>query len=526
MPKIVIADALAAACAERLAQEPGFEVASQPGLPREELMRLLADADALVVRSATRVDRELLLAAPDLKVVGRAGEGVDNIDVAAATEAGVVVMNTPGGNTVSAAEHTLALLLALARDIPAACQSVAEGRWERRQLGVELHGKTLGVIGLGKIGREVAHRARAFGMEILAHDPFLPEEQASRMQTEIVDLATLLERADFLTVHTPLTPQTHHLIDAAALLQAKPGIRLINCARGGILDEAAVAEAVRSGRVAGAAFDVFEKEPPTGSPLLGLPGVIATPHLGASTQEAQEKVAARIAEQISDFLRHGIARHALNAELVEPALRVRLDPYRMLAEKLGRLGAQLQEAPLREIRVEFAGELLTLPTGLLTAAILQGYLASVLSEPVNQVNATALARRIGIAVTEVHSGEHADFTSLLTASFRTASADGTIAGTLFGRNRPRLVRLDDYPIELEPEGEVFLYRNDDRPGIIGQVGMVLGSAGINIAGMSLGRDRSGGRALGALNTDSAIPDPVVRQIEAIPGILWTRRARL
>jgi D-3-phosphoglycerate dehydrogenase len=346
------------------------------------------------------------------------------------------------------------------------------------------------------------------------------------MQTEIVDLGTLLERADFLTVHTPLTPQTHHLIDAAALLRAKPGIRLINCARGGILDEAAVAEAVRSGKVAGAAFDVFETEPPVGSPLLGLPGVIATPHLGASTQEAQDKVAARIADQISDFLRHGIARHALNAETVEPALRPRLDPFRALAEKLGRLGAQLQEAPLREIRVEFAGELLTLPTGLLTAALLKGYLASVLSEPVNQVNAAAIALRIGIAVTEVHSGEHADFTSLLTASFRTASGDGTIAGTLFGRNRPRLVRLDDYPIELEPEGEVFLYRNDDRPGIIGQVGMVLGGAGINIAGMSLGRDRSGGRALGALNTDSPIPDAVTRQIEAIPGILWTRRARL
>jgi D-3-phosphoglycerate dehydrogenase len=391
---------------------------------------------------------------------------------------------------------------------------------------VELQGKTLGVIGLGKIGREVAHRARAFGMEIVAHDPFLPEEQAARMGAEIVDVGTLLARADFVTVHTPLTPQTHHLIDAAALQRAKPGIRLINCARGGILDEAAVAEGVRSGRVAGAAFDVFESEPPVGSPLVGLPGVIATPHLGASTQEAQEKVAARIADQISDYLRHGIARHALNAETVEPGLRVRLDPYRELAERIGRLGAQLQEAPLREIRVEFAGEILTLPTSLLTAAILKGYLASVLSEPVNQVNAAAIARRIGIAVTEVHSGEHADFTSLLTASFRTATADGTIAGTLFGRNRPRLVRLDDYPIELEPEGEVFLYRNDDRPGIIGRVGMVLGGAGVNIAGMSLGRDRSGGRALGALNTDSPIPDPVARQIEAIPGILWTRRARL
>lgn len=525
MPKIVLADATSPACAERFAREAGFEVDDLAGRPRGDLKRAAAGADALVVRSATQVDRDLLAAAPGLKVVGRAGEGVDNIDVEAATEAGVVVMNTPGANTVSAAEHTFAMMLALARDLPDACRSVAEGRWERKRLGVELYGKTLGVVGLGKIGREVVQRARAFGMEVLGHDPFLPEEQAGRLQVEIVDLTALLARADFLTVHTPLTPQTRHLIDAAALAAAKPGIRLINCARGGIFDEAAVAEALRSGRVAGAALDVFESEPPAGCPLVGARGVIATPHLAASTLEAQGQVAARIADQIVEFLLHGIARHALNAETVEPALRPRLEPYRTLAERLGRLGAQLQEAPLREIRIEYAGDLLDLPTGLLTAALLKGYLGSVLSEPVNQVNAGALARRVGIAVTEVHSGEHAGFASLLAATFRTAAGGHGAAGTLFGR-RPRIVRLDDYPIELDPEGEILLYSNDDRPGIIGRVGLLLGEAGINIAGMSLGRDRSGGRALGALNTDSAVPDEVVRRIEAVPGILWTRRARL
>jgi D-3-phosphoglycerate dehydrogenase / 2-oxoglutarate reductase len=526
MPKIVITDATSEACAARFAEAPGFVVEAGTGLPRDDLKRALRDADGLVVRSATRVDRELLSAAPQLKVVGRAGEGVDNVDVEAATEAGVVVMNTPGGNTVSAAEHTLALILALARDLPDACRSVAEGRWERKRLGVELYGKTLGVVGLGKIGREVAMRARAFGMEIVGHDPFLAADQGARLQIEIVDLPALLGRADFLTVHTPLTAQTRHLIDAAALGRAKPGIRLVNCARGGILDEAAVADAVRSGQVAGAAFDVFESEPPSGSPLLGLRGVIATPHLGASTHEAQEKVAVRIAEQMVDYLVNGIARHALNAETVDPALRPRLEPFRTLAERLGRLGAQLQEAPLQEIRAEYAGDLLELPTGLLTAALLRGYLANVLSEPVNQVNALSLARRVGIAVTEVQSGQHADFASLLSVSFRTAAGGRAIAGTLFGRNRPRLVRLDDYPIELEPEGEILLYSNDDRPGIIGRVGTLLGAAGINIAGMTLGRDRSGGRALGALNTDSRVSDDLTRQIEAIPGILWTRRASL
>ncbi|MGD8377346.1 MAG: phosphoglycerate dehydrogenase, partial [Acidobacteriota bacterium] len=387
MVRILIADKVAPACAERL-KAAGFQVDLGAGRPREETLAALASADGLVVRSATKVDTGLLDGAPGLKAIGRAGEGVDNIDVAAATERGIVVMNTPGGNTISAAEHTLGLLIALARRIPEADRSMRDHRWERgRFLGVELLGKSLGIIGLGKIGREVAARARGFGMQILGHDPHLSEEQQRQINVEPLPLARLLERADFLTVHTPLTDATRHLIGEPELRAARRGIRLINCARGGIYDEAAVAAAIRDGRVAGAAFDVFETEPPSTSPLIGLDEAICTPHLGASTHEAQEKVAVRIADQMIELLRDGVPRHALNLATVEPALRPRLDPYRVLAAKLGRLQAYLVDGPVEEIRVEWFGEVLELPSDPLLAAVLTGYLRNVLQEPVNEVNA-------------------------------------------------------------------------------------------------------------------------------------------
>ncbi len=527
MPRILIADALSPRCQERLNQESGFQVDFRPGLSRGELLQAVQQAEGLVVRSATRVDAELLSAAPELRVVGRAGEGVDNIDVKTATERGVVVMNTPGGNTISAAEHTLCLILALARQLPEASRSVREGHWERaRFVGTELYGKVLGVVGLGKIGREVATRAHSFGMEIVGHDPYLPEDQAERQHLELVDLDSLLARVDFLTVHTPLTSSTQHLIGRRELSLTRPGVRLINCARGGLYDEKAVARAIQDGHVAGAAFDVFESEPPANSPLPSLPQVICTPHLGASTQEAQEKVAVRIAEQIVQLFRTGSADHALNVDSVDPQLRPRLEPYRSLCERLGRLHAQLLEAPLREIQVEFLGVVRDLPMRPITAALLKGYLEGALSEPVNQVNAWVIAERVGISVTEVRSGEHADFSNLITATFRTADGERSASGTLFGRNLPRIVRLDDYHLEIIPEGEIFLFANDDRPGMIGKVGTLLGEAGINIAHMSLGRDRSGGEALGALNTDSRVSDAVAGEVEALPGILWIRRARI
>ena len=343
---------------------------------------------------------------------------------------------------------------------------------------------------------------------------------------EPVTLPELLERADFLTVHTPLTDGTRHLIGEEQLRRVRPEIRLINCARGGIYDEAAVAEAIRDGRVAGAAFDVFESEPPTNSPLLGLPGVICTPHLGASTREAQEKVAIRIAEQIVELLRDGVPRFALNVATVDPALRPRLEPFLLLAEKLGLLQAHLQEGPVEEIRIEWFGEVLELPSDPLIAAVLGSYLRSILQEPVNEVNARALAERMGIAITEVRSGDHGDFANLITVAFRGSDRSRSVSGTLFGRNRPRITRLDDYQMEIEPAGEIFLYSNDDRPGIVGRVGTLLGEEGINIAQMAMGRDRSGGTALGVLNTDARVSDDVVAEVEATPGILWTQRVRL
>ncbi len=525
MPRIFIADALSPRCQERLSKETDFEIDARPGLSRSELLKAVQRAEGLVVRSATKVDAELLAAAPLLKVVGRAGEGVDNIDVETATQRGVVVMNTPGGNTISAAEHTFCLILALARHLPEACLSMREGRWERsRFVGTELYGKVLGVVGLGKIGREVAARAQPFGMKVIGHDPFLPEDQAERQQIELLELDALLARVDFLTVHTPLTTSTKHLIGRRELALTRPGVRLINCARGGLYDEEAVASAIQDGHVAGAAFDVFESEPPEDSPLPALPQVICTPHLGASTQEAQDKVAVRIAEQMVQFFRTGNADHALNVDSVDPQLRPRLAPYQSLCERLGRLHAQLLEAPLREIQVEFLGVVRDLPMRPLTAALLKGYLEGVLSEPVNHVNAWVSAERVGISVTEVRSGEHADFSNLITVTFRTADGERSASGTLFGRNLPRIVRLDDYHVEIIPEGEIFLFANDDRPGMIGKIGTLLGDAGINIAHMSLGRDRSGGKALGALNTDSRVPDDVTVEVEALPGIRWTRRA--
>ena len=527
MTAILIADAVSPLCAERLSAAPGFTVQERPGMSREELLDAVAETEGLVVRSATRVDAEVLAAAPRLRAVGRAGEGVDNIDVEAATERGVVVMNTPGGNTISAAEHTLALMMALARNVPEGHRTLSEGLWERsRLIGVELYGKTLGILGLGKIGREVAARAGAFGMKILGHDPFLAEEQGRHLKFDLVDLDGLLSGSDFLTVHTPLTDATRNIIGAAELARARPGIRLINCARGGILDEQAVADAVRAGTVAGAAFDVFTSEPPEGNPLLGVPGILCTPHLGASTREAQEKVAVRIADQMVEFLSHGTPLHALNVESVDPGLRPRLQPYQDLAERLGRLQAHLLDSPLREIRVEYFGDVQELPTGPLTAAVLKGYLENVLSEPVNQVNARVLARRVGIGVAEVQSGDHGDFANLITTTFHAADGSRTVAGTLFDHNRPRIVRLDDYHMEVVARGEIFLYSNDDRPGIVGQVGTLLGEAGINIAQMALGRDRTGGTALGVLNTDSRVPDDLAERVEQVSGILWTRRLAL
>ncbi|HKN46454.1 MAG TPA: phosphoglycerate dehydrogenase [Candidatus Polarisedimenticolia bacterium] len=525
--KILIADKVSPTCADVL-RRSGLQAEHRPGLDTHELLRAVADADGLVVRSDTRVTEEVIAAAPRLRVVGRAGAGVDNIDVDAATRRGIVVMNAPGENTISAAEHTMSMILALARRIPAADRSMRAGRWERGSafLGVELIGKTLGILGLGKVGREVAARARAFGMEVIGADPVVSEEVASRIGVTLFPIGAVLEGSDFITLHLPLTPETRHLLGREALERCRPGVRIINVARGGIIDESALVEALLSGHVAGAALDVFESEPPAGSPLLGLDSVVLTPHLGASTQEAQEKVAARIAEQIAGYLKDGLVVNAVNLEGIDPKILPALQPYRDLCERLGRLLSALGHGPVAELAMEYSGTVLEYPTRPLTASFLKGFLQGKLSDPVNPINAALLARESGIRVLETRAAEPQDFSALVTATRRGRDGARSAAGTLFGKRDPRLVRLDAYHLDAIPQGPMLIVSNDDRPGMVGRIGTALGDAGVNIAYLSLGRDRSGGRAIAILNLDSPISDDVLRQIAAIDGVLTAERVTL
>ena len=525
--KVLVADKVSPTCAETL-RTAGFEVEQRPGLAARDLLQAVKDISGLVVRSDTQVTEEVMTAAPGLKVVARAGAGVDNIDVPAATRRGIVVMNAAGENTISAAEHTMSMILALARRIPAADRSMRAGKWERGStfLGIELFGKTLGILGVGKVGREVAARARAFGMEVVGYDPVLTPEAAARSGVTAAQLEEVIERADILTLHLPLTGETRHLLNRDRIGRCRKGVRIVNVARGGVIDEAALVEAIQAGHVAGAALDVFEHEPPKGSPLLGLDAVVLTPHLGASTQEAQEKVAARIAEQVVAFLKEGTVTNAVNAEGVDARSAPALVPYRDLCERLGRLLAALGRGPFNELALESCGAVNEFPLRALTASFLKGFLEGRLSDPVNTVNALMLARESGLRVLETRAGESRDFTALVTATLRGPQGDRSAAGTLFGRRDPRLVRLDEFQIDALPAGPMLLVSNDDRPGMIGRIGTLLGGAGINIAYLSLGRDRSGGRAVAVFNLDAPLPDAPLQRIAALEGVLWAERVQL
>jgi D-3-phosphoglycerate dehydrogenase len=447
--------------------------------------------------------------------------------VEAATRAGIVVMNVPGGNTISAAEHTFSLMLALARQIPAADVSVKAGRWERGKfVGTELNGKTLGILGVGRVGREVARRARAFEMEVLGFDPFLSEEMMEQAKVHPAPLEEIFRRADFITVHTPLTPQTKNLIGAKQLAMCKPTVRIVNCARGGIVDEKAVASALKEGRMGGAAFDVYETEPPKELPFKDLPNVICTPHLAASTEEAQERVAVDIADQICDYLRDGVARNAVNLTTLDARTLKAAEPFLALAGKLGRLHAQLIKGNPKEIVVEFGGDVPKEATGPLSVAILRGFLESHMSEPVNEVNASFIAKERGIRLREIRTPEAVDYTNLITVTVQSGEGSWIVSGTIFGRNLPRIVRLDGYHFDALPEGQIVLVSNDDRPGIIGLLGSTLGRNNINIAYMSVGRDRSGGKALAILNIDSEVPRAILDELRGHPGILWIKTASL
>lgn len=525
--RILVCDRIAPQGIDWLQKEPDIEVDVRPGLSADELRAAIGQYDGLIVRSRTKITAETLAHTTRLKVIGRAGIGVDNIDVAAATQAGVVVMNTPEGNTNTAAEHTLALLFTLARNVSQGDASLKRGEWTpERYGGVELSGKMLGIIGLGRIGTLVAKKAQGLGMITIAYDPFISREQAQNSGVEIFELAEVVARADFLTVHTPKTRATTHLIGPTAFALMKPGVRLVNCARGGIVDETALYEAISSGKVAGAALDVFEQEPPGDLPLIKHSAIVCTPHLGASTVEAQERVAVDIAQQLIDYFKDGSIRNAVNLYALEGEMVRKVEPYMNLAEKLGSFIVQMVEGGLREVAVKYSGEAAVLEIKPISAALLKGLLQKSLPERVNLVNASHLARERGITVTETISSEVADYTSLITVELTTDKASGEVAGTLFGRQEPRIVRVGAYPMEAVPTGHMLVFSNQDTPGVIGTIGTILGSNHINIAGMQLGRITPHGMAVAVVNVDSTIPHPILEQIRALPNILDAKLVEL
>lgn len=518
-PIVVVAEPIAEAGIEAL--ESNCDVVRVEGAGREALVTALESASGLVVRSATDVDAELIAAAPRLEVIGRAGIGVDNIDVEAATVAGVLVVNAPNANTISAAEHTMALLLAQARMIPEADASLRRGAWEKSRFkGVELHGKTLGILGLGKIGSLVAERASAFGMKVLAYDPYVGEERARRLGVELAGLEELFAASDFVTVHLPRTRATEGLIGKELLAGAKPGLRIVNVARGGIVDEDALAAAVRNGHVAGAAFDVFSVEPVTDSPLFALPQVVVTPHLGASTQEAQDKAGVSVAEAVADALRGELVLSAVNIDL-GPTVSDDVKPFLALAEALGHVLVSMARGLPDVITVRVQGRLAEFPVRPLALGAIKGALAGVTNEPVSYVNAPTVAASRGLTIQEEAIPESADYQTYLQLTGTIGGRHRVVAGTLMERKGPVLVQVDGYEIELPITAYVLLIRNEDVPGTIGRVGTLLGDAGVNIADMVVGRHPKGGAMMG-LSLYSPLPDGMVDKVVALPGIASAR----
>ncbi len=503
----------------------GLEVDFRPelGKDKEALLAAIGDYHGLAIRSATKVTEKLLEAAGNLKVVGRAGIGVDNVDIHAATRRGVVVMNTPFGNSITTAEHAVAMMFAVARQLPEADVSTRGGKWEKnRFMGVEMTSKTLGIIGCGNIGAIVAERAIGLRMRVIAYDPFLSEERAMQLGVERVDLDTLLARSDFITLHTPLTDKTRHIIDAAAIAKMKDGVRIVNCARGGLIVEADLAVALRSGKVAGAGIDVFETEPATESVLFDAPNVVCTPHLGAATREAQENVAIQVAEQMSDYLVNGAVSNALNMPSITAEEAPRLKPWIGLAENLGSFAGQLTETTIEAVTIEYAGDLADMNTGALTSALLAGLLRPILTE-VNMVNAPMVAKSRGMDVDEVRQTQRGVYEAYLRLTVTTERQTRSVAGTVFADGRPRIIQIKD--IDLEAGfGENMLYiTNQDQPGFIGALGTLLGEEAINVANFNLGRSAPGTDAIALLEVDQPISDPVLAKVRDIEGVVQAKR---
>lgn len=526
LPKVLVADPVSQRGVEELAAGGTLDVVVKTGLKEPELIALIPDFSALVVRSQTKVTAAVLDAATNLKVVGRAGVGVDNVDVDAATRHGVIVMNTPGGNTISTAEHAFSLLMSIARNIPQADASVKAGKWDRKNYeGVELYDKTLGILGMGRIGTELARRAIAFGMRVVAYDPYLSVSRARSLQVELVeDLDALMPMVDFITMHMPLTDETRHMLDARRLALCKRGVRIVNCARGGLVDEAALGEALQSGQVAAAALDVFEVEPPPPDfALRSLPNMVFTPHLGASTAEAQENVGIEIAQAIRAALLDGEIRNAVNMPSIDAKTAAVVKPYLTLGDKLGRFAAQLAPKRNDRIVITYGGKAVEMPVDAISRSILTGFLKHAGGEEVNSVNVRTMAATLGLNVEEIRSSEQTDFNEWLHVAVFSQDAKVSVGGTFFGaKNDPRIVRINSRPVEVTPSGVVLLLENRDRPGIIGHIGTLLGKENINIASMSLSRTEQGGRALTLLNLDSHPDANVLARLAADPDIFDAR----
>jgi D-3-phosphoglycerate dehydrogenase len=519
-PKILIADSISQRGIDELSREGALDITIKPGLDETELIKIVPEFSALVVRSQTKVTADVLKAGGKLRVVGRAGVGVDNVDVEAATRRGVVVLNAPGGNTLSTAEHAFSLLLSVARKIPQADASVRGNNWDRKNFeGVELYNKTLGVIGVGRIGSELARRAIAFGMRVVAYDPYLSATRARSLQVELVDeLDDLLVTSDFISLHTPLTPETRYILDAACLRKTKRGVRIINCARGGLIDETALANALQDRHIAAAALDVFEVEPlPANSPLRFAPNLILTPHLGASTTEAQESVGIEIAQSIRAALLEGTIRNAVNMPNLDARTLAIIGPHLRFGEKLGRFLSQITPKRVDNLNVNYSGKVNEVDTTAITRSILKGFLQMAGGTDVNEVNASAFAESLGLKVTESRLSALGDYTDLLELSATAEGKTVSVGGAFFGAT-PRIVSINSRPVEARPHGVVLVLENTDRPGMVGRIGTLLGNHGVNIATMSLSRNQAGGTALTVLNLDTAPDEALLDEIRASDDI--------
>ncbi|HBT19778.1 MAG TPA: phosphoglycerate dehydrogenase [Peptococcaceae bacterium] len=518
--RVLITDSVSEKGVEVL-QEAGIKVDIKTGLSEDEIAEIIGDYDALIVRSQTKVTRKILDKAASLKIIGRAGVGVDNIDLDAATEKGIIVVNAPEGNTIAAAEHTMAMMLALARNIPQAHNALINGTWDRKSyMGVELRNKVLGILGLGKIGSEVAKRSLAMEMKVLAYDPFVSSERAEKLGVKLVDLRTLFKEADFITIHLPLNDDTRHLIDKDAIAVMKPGVRIINVARGGIVDEEALYEALKEGKVAGAAIDVFENEPRTDSPLFELKNVVVTPHLGASTKEAQINVAVDVAKDIVRYYKGEAVKNAVNAPSVSPEVMERLNPYLELSHKMGKLLSQLMRG-IEKVEIQYFGDIVNYEVGILTNSFLRGLLEPMLNSSINLINAPYIAKSRGIKVYESKTLEAKDYTNLISVAVETKEDKKTISGTVFS-SEPRIVRYDGFSIDAVPQGHMLVVPHIDKPRIVGPVATILGDHGINIAGMQVGRESAGGQAIMFLSVDSEVPEDILEEISKMDGILGVK----